>query len=155
MATRLSQHIAKLERIANRYDEYLYKILKSRENYVLNVPKMRLYNYGLDSNDKPIRPKYKQSTVIRKRRASKRTSHVTLRWTGAFYKSFYIEKKKSGIDFFSNDPDEDKMAKIKKIYSSNRLTGFSESDVERIDKLFLKDEINELIDLPPDLEWDF
>jgi hypothetical protein len=65
--------------------------------------KNRLYQYGVDGDGKEILPSYSRSTIETKKEKGQRTSHVTLRDTGLFYKGFYLELVQYDLILNSSD----------------------------------------------------
>ena len=148
----LQDYISVLEGILINYDSYIYTILKGKENYVLAIPKRRLYDRGTDANDKLIQPKYSRPTISFKRKKGKRVSHVTLRDTGQLYRSFRLYRSGGAISF--SVPNNEITTFLTQHYSSNELFGFSRTDELKIFELFIKPEIEKIIYPQTDIDID-
>jgi len=155
----LDTYINRLTSVANNYNGYVSKLLKSRKGYVLAIPKQRFYQYGTDANDERIFPVgktysvYAPSYVKKKRRRGKRTSHVTLNYSGKLWDSFKLIDTQKGIDFTVPSTKATKF--LEGHYSSNKLFGFSPSDEEKIFQLFIKPELENLINPKEDIKIKF
>lgn len=155
----LDTYINRLTAVANNYNGYVTKLLESRKGYVLAIPKQRLYQHGTDANDEKISPVgksysvYSKSYVKKKRKKGKRTSHVTLNYSGRLWSSFKLITTQKGIDF---KPQETKVTRfLEGHYSNNKLFGFSPKDEEQIFKLFIKPELQKLINPKEDIKIKF
>lgn len=87
----LQRYILDLSQFNLNFNDVLKEIIQKNSNFILGLVRTRLYNYGIDGSGGPILPDYKPSTIRSKKERGQRTSHVTLRDTGLFYKGFYLE----------------------------------------------------------------
>ena len=83
----ISIYINELKKINSNFDFEVGKILRKNEGKILSIIKLRLFNRGVDGDNKKILPSYANRTIADKKKKGQRTSHVTLRDTGGFYKS--------------------------------------------------------------------
>lgn len=147
---RLDDYIARLNVVIKNPDDWFFKIVKGREQYVLAIPRRRLSLMGTDANDKLITPKYADKTIKNKQRKGQRTKNVTLKDTGKLHQSFELIKENGAIDFKADAPY---LFKLQEHYDGNELIGFSPKDNEQIFKLFILPELEELINQDIDLEF--
>lgn len=84
-------------------DKELAKIIRKNEGKIVSLVKQRLFNFGVDGDGKKITPDYSLGTIRSKKEKGQRTSHVTLRDEGLFYKGFYIRMDKYDVILSSTD----------------------------------------------------
>ena len=85
------------------FDKFLAKTVSDNKGKILALVKNRLFQRGEDGDGKKISPGYSRKTIAKKRNKRQRTSHVTLRDTGEFYKSMFVEFINNNIIIDSND----------------------------------------------------
>lgn len=141
---KLDTYISRLTSASNDLTNFIFKDLKSREAYVLAVPKRRLGVSGTDANDQQINPLYAESTIRRKKKKGQSTRHVTLKDTGNLYSTFKLVKENSAIDFRA--PATKKSRGLVEHYDSNELFGLSPKDNEEIYRIFIKPTLEELLE---------
>ena len=98
----ISRYITELKNINSNFDFEVGKIILENKGKILSMIKLRLFNKGIDGSGSSILPSYRTSTVISKRKKNQRTSHVTLRDKGSFYKGMFITYKNDSIFIDSN-----------------------------------------------------
>lgn len=76
----------------------------------LNVEE-QLYQKGIDREGQAIEPAYTPFTVSIKQHKGQITSHVTLRDTGDFHRSFQISYGNDAFAFYATDPKAQKLQK--------------------------------------------
>ena len=149
----LDTYINRIQNLSQNLEKKVYEELKNAENFVLAIPKRRMSLYGTDANDKPITPLYSPATVKRKRKKGKTASHVTLRETGKWKKSFRLMREGKNITFTA--PNNAKTGFLVNKYSSNELFGFSPQDGEKIFQIWIKPYINDIIYPDENIDIDF
>lgn len=103
----LNSYIEDLIKLESSLDEHLKKIVLSKSGVLLTRLKLRLWNLGVDGTGNLIQPEYTEETKSIKRRDGQRSSHVTLRDTGSFYKGMYVSFHNNEVEIFSSDYKED------------------------------------------------
>ena len=91
--SQLQKYILDLYQFQKNLPDVLAEIVKKRESKIIGLVRNRLYQRGIDGDGREILPTYASSTIEIKKEKRQRTSHVTLRDTGLFYKGFYLEMK--------------------------------------------------------------
>lgn len=99
----LDTYISNLESLESTLVDKAKEAILSKQGQVLGNLKLRLFNTGTDGDGNKIKPDYAYSTVQIKASKKQRTSHVTLRDTGDFYKSMFIDFNKGNVFVNSND----------------------------------------------------
>lgn len=99
----LDIYISNLENLEHTLVEKAKDAILSKQGQILGNLKLRLFNTGIDGDGNKIKPDYAYSTTQIKARKKQRTSHVTLRDTGDFYKSMFIDFDNGNIFVNSND----------------------------------------------------
>ena len=95
----------------------------------------QLYEKGIDSEGLELYPFYSEATILYKQEKGQRYDHVTLKDTGAFYKSFAVVV---GPDYFLIEADPDKGDNdLLDIYGEDVL-GLTEESKAEIMKLAYK-----------------
>tara|TARA_R110002020_G_scaffold453632_1_gene668613 strand:- start:10988 stop:11443 length:456 start_codon:yes stop_codon:yes gene_type:complete len=147
---KLDTYINRIKNLSSNLEELIYKELKEKENFVLAIPKRRLYQKGTDAFDVKITPPYKPSTIRYKKNKGQVKSHVTLRDTGKLYSTFKIVKEGKNIDF--TVPNNSKTIFLTNHYEGNELFGFSPNDGEKVFELFIKPFLEEIINPNEDID---
>lgn len=89
---KLDNLITKLEGVRDTLIETIADTIKMNEGTILELNfGDQLYDEGMDRNGVPLRPPYAPRTIRYKRKKGQPTNRVTLRDTGRFHESFYIE----------------------------------------------------------------
>lgn len=101
-------------------------LAKEREVVELNTDE-QLFTQGVSANGAPIRPVYTPMTVAIKQAKGQPTDRVTLRDTGDFHQSFFIEISDKEFTINADDP---KLAKIQRKYGSNVL-GLTQTSIDQ------------------------
>lgn len=89
----IDSYISYLNKTTKELEGVVKKSILKNKTKILGIIRNRLYQTGVDGNGKKLRPAYSQYTILKKKnkKPKQRTSHVTLRDTGNFYKSMIIE----------------------------------------------------------------
>ena len=104
----LDEYIASLEQFSNDLEKIIQRFIDKNSLALLNAVKNRFWNKGIDGNLNLIGGgKYAESTIKRKKRkASARTSHITLRDTGDWWKSLFVLYENGELQLSSTDHDK-------------------------------------------------
>jgi hypothetical protein len=108
----LTKYILDLQQFGQRLPDVLTKIVKKNEKKIVGLVRTRLYRYGVDGDGNEIVPTYSRSTIETKREKGQIASHVTLRDTGLFYSSLFLELE--GYNLLLNSSDEKATALLDK-----------------------------------------
>jgi len=98
----LNDYINSLNDLSNNIDKIIKDVVIKDKGILLSNIKLRLFNKGLDANLKSLGT-YSKRTVLKKKKKNQRTSHVTLRDTGDWYNSMFIDFKNNEIIVDSSD----------------------------------------------------
>ena len=85
----LEAYIIELEKLERQIPALIEKFLKQRAKYMLVQVKLRFANRGLDGDGNKI-GEYTEATKKRKRKKGRRVSHVTLKDSGRWYDSLFV-----------------------------------------------------------------
>lgn len=100
----LNAYIAKLHVAKDNLPEVIEGILKKHEGTILGMLKFRLFNFGTDGNDDLIGDgTYSEKTLASKKKKGQKTNIITLRDTGMFYNSMFLEIDGSNYEVSSKD----------------------------------------------------
>ena len=99
----LQKYILDLQQFNLELPDVLKTIIKKNEQKIVGLVRTRLYQRGVDGDGNEITPSYAGSTIRAKKEKGQRTSHVTLRDTGLFYKGFYLELEGYNLVLDSRD----------------------------------------------------
>lgn len=105
----LDSYINFLNKEADGIEELVKKIVLDNSGKILSMIKLRLYQKGIDGDGKTIVPEYSELTIADKKGKRQITSHVTLRDTGEWYKSFYVTYDSGNIIVNSDLPKTDEL----------------------------------------------
>jgi len=95
--SQISEYILNIDNFKDSLlQEIKLEIIKN-QGKILSKAKLRLFNYGIDGEGKKIMPTYSPSTIEFKKIKRQRTSFVTLRDTGEFYGSMFIDFKENEV----------------------------------------------------------
>jgi hypothetical protein len=87
----LTSYISSFSNEIDNIDETVRDIIERNSGKILSVIKLRMYQSGIAGDGQKITPEYSPITITRKKGKGQISSHVTLRNTGEWYKSFYID----------------------------------------------------------------
>ena len=108
----LQKYLLDLYQFNLSLDKLLKDIILKNEGKIIALVKNRLYQFGVDGDGNEITPTYSGSTIRYKKEKNQRTSHVTLRDSGLFYKGFYLELV--GYDLILHSSDNKSSALLDK-----------------------------------------
>ena len=147
--TEINDYISHLVHIQKILPKWIEEIIIAKQGKILQEIKLRLWNTGLDAKGNEILPSYKPSTIRWKKNTKyARTSHVTLRDTGAFYAGMYLFLSKDELFVSSRDP---KTPSLIKKYGPDIL-GLTVDEQRILMYSILEPEIQKRLDELPDLE---
>ena len=88
----LEEYIKQLEAFSGAVPELVKQFVKNNSGYLLGAAKRRFYNLGVDGDGVLIcGGQYAEYTIkLKKKSPYSRTSHITLRDTGNWYKSLFV-----------------------------------------------------------------
>jgi len=142
----MEQYIKDLEGIIDDIDEIVESIVLKNKGYILKNVKLRLFNRGRDGSGNLIEPEYMPNTIEYKKSQRQRSSHVTLRDSGDFYRSFVVEYKNNTIFIESNVRYKSEL--IQK-YGED-IFNLTEHEVSNVIMLIIEPEIEKILrKLPP------
>lgn len=98
----LDDYINDLGELEANLDDIISKAIYSKEGLIVGLIKNRLYQHGVDGNNKLI-GNYAPSTEALKRREGKRSSFITLIDEGLFYSGMYVDYKDYIFNVKSSD----------------------------------------------------
>lgn len=104
--------------------------------------KLRIYRTGRDGQGNAFTPPYSKMTISLKKGQGQITSHVTLRDTGDFYKSFLFTIRNKSV--WVDSSDKALLSKLNTKYKTNVL-GMNSDETQFIDTT-LNNAINKLIE---------
>lgn len=126
----LSEKANSLRAIQRDIDAFVMEFISENEQKILDDVRDQLYK-GLYADGGQIRPVYATSTVVRKLRKRQPVDRVTLRDTGDFYESAFIEKD---IDQFYIQFEDEKTRSLTEKYST-RIAGVSDESLSWIKEM--------------------
>ena len=125
----LIQKLTRLEKTG--INNLAKQVVVSQENTVVDYnTDEQLFKKGVGVDNKKLKPKYKRRTISIKKRKSQPSDRVTLKDTGAFHSSFYIDAKK---EFFIIRANDAKTGKLVKKYS-DKIFGLTAPSKARLSK---------------------
>jgi hypothetical protein len=137
----LRSKIEPLEDFLKNTDQVILGLVKGDEDLVLDLNRdEQLYDEGQDATGRPITPRYTPFTVSIKRLKGQPTDRVTLKDTGAFYRSFDINY---GPDYFEIVSKDRKTRKLQKKYG-DQILGLDPDSLQLIIDLY-RDELTEYL----------
>lgn len=125
---RVEEMIRDAKEFESDTDSILLKLVKVEERAVINMNiNDQLFN-GLNADGQQIRPPYRPLTVIIKKQLGQPFDRVTLRNTGKFINSWFIDFRNA--EFFLDAGDQKKIKLLRK-YSS-RIFGLTDKNVNKL-----------------------
>lgn len=138
----INSYIKKLNDAADNMDAYIKDIVIKNQGTLLGQIKLRLFNKSEDAYGNKLGP-LAESTKKRKKREGKRASFVTLRDSGDWYASMFIDFKDGSILVDASDWKTDL---LEDIYGEGIL-GLSDKETELFVDSTLEPELEKLVDL--------
>ena len=94
--------VYRLRKFKDILDDELKNTIEDNEKYLIDCVRLQL-DMGLDGNMRKIIPPYALSTIKKKIKKGQPYDRVTLKDTGEFYESLYVEFDSGGFRILSND----------------------------------------------------
>lgn len=107
----IEEYIAKLKIFEKDLPKKVDEIIMANKSFITSMIKLRLYNYGTDGNDKLI-GRYSRNTIPIKIANNQKTSFITLRDQGNFYKGMFLYSKQGEYSVDSTDRKTDMLYEI-------------------------------------------
>lgn len=107
--------------------EVMTQVIKANAAFIENLNRAQLYE-GKRADGSDISPDYTQTTEFIKQSKGQRSDRVTLRDTGAFYESIFVEVFRDAFDLSADDP---KTAELKAKYQPTIL-GLTEESKQKL-----------------------
>lgn len=138
----INSYIKKLNDAANNMDAHIKDIVIKNQGTLLGQIKLRLFNRGEDAYGNKLGP-LAESTKKRKKAEGKRASFVTLRDSGDWYASMFIDFKDGSILV---DASDWKTGLLEDVYGEGILA-LSDKETELFVDSTLEPELEKLVDL--------
>lgn len=100
---RITSLIDKLQTFSDNINDYLRATTQEAEEVILDMNRTQMYEKGIDRNGNAIQPPYAPATIQYKRRKGQPTNRVTLRDTGDFHLSLYIDYSDEEFEIRADD----------------------------------------------------
>jgi len=93
VAKDLKKLISNYRNLKSLVEGELFRIVQKNEQQILMLNKMQMWEDGVTADNQSL-GEYSPKTKLWKKKYAryKKTEHVTLRWSGAFYVSMYLRK---------------------------------------------------------------
>jgi hypothetical protein len=126
--------IKKVRAMERSINPTIRKTINSNKKAIRTQITERQWYLGVDADNEVIEPFYTPFTVELKNLAGQLSDRVTLRDTGALYRSITVKAHKETVSFDTNSPYFDD---LQDKYDNNRLLGLNEDYINK----FAKEEI--------------
>lgn len=143
----IDAYLFSLNKLTNDLDKIAADIIRKNSKYILATIKLRLWNYGVDAAGNKIMPEYKASTIKVKKAEGRRSSHVTLRDEGDFYRSMFLTVEQNKL--FIGASDHITSTLISK-YGPDIL-GLTEQEQRNIVDTMIEPEVIKILSALPDI----
>ena len=134
----LDNTILVIEDLQKNKDKIILDLVSEYDDFVIGLNQAQLYDDGIRNDNSKITPPYARLTLQIKRKKGQPTDRVTLKDTGDFYDSFYIEL---GSNSFLIDARDSKTAGLKGKYK-DEILGLTEESKDELSQ-FLKGKLIE------------
>ncbi len=137
--------INELHRLKRRVPVILMEVLedKFQQPIIDAITDDQLFNRGVDSENRKIRPPYAPLTILHKKRVGLPYDRVTLFETGEFHSHVILEFDDTFFTVGNDDPDFPKVNSLYFRYG-NDVLGLAEPNIEKIGKMAKDDFIKEV-----------
>ena len=125
--------VKKLGRLEKRdgINQLVREVVREESSTVINYnTDKQLEDRGVGSDNKKLTPKYKRITISIKKRKGQPSNRVTLKDTGAFHKSFFIDAKSR---FFTIRATNEKSEGLEEKYG-DKIFGLTSPNKRRLAK---------------------
>lgn len=102
MSRTVDDYIGALDKVISGIESESQRIVLSTKKTLIELNQEQLYDYGIDSNGKPLR-KYRPNTVAIKAEKGDIFAYTTLFDKGDFYRGFDTIFKNDNVTIFSRD----------------------------------------------------
>jgi len=127
MILSIKQKIEKLKQFETDAARTVIGLVKENEAEVLDAnTQEQLFEKGETAEGQPIAPGYRPLTVTIKRQKGQPTNRVTLRDTGDFHRSFFVNY---GDNYFAIGAKDDKAEKLERKYGKE-IFGLNEENLQ-------------------------
>lgn len=145
----VGKYIADLTNLKNNFDEVVRGIVLKHEGKLLATVKLRLFQRSLDADYNSLGI-YSTFTQKQKKRKGQISNRVTLRDTGTWYGSMFIDFVNKEIVVESTDyPKTDELMDI----YGEAILGLTESEVEDFVDTVLDPEIQRILNLNNEIDF--
>ena len=134
----LDNTISVIEDLQKNKDKIILDLVSEYDDFVIGLNQAQLYDDGIRNDGSQITPPYAISTLRIKRKKRQPTDRVTLKDTGDFYDSFYIEL---GSNSFLINARDSKTIDLKQKYE-DEILGLTEKSIGELSQ-FLKGKLIE------------
>jgi len=134
----LDNTISVIEDLQKNKDKIILNLVSEYDDFVIGLNQAQLYNDGIRGDGSQITPPYARLTLRIKRKKGQPTNRVTLKDTGDFYDSFYIEL---GSNSFLINARDSKTIDLKQKYE-DEILGLTEKSIGELSQ-FLKGKLIE------------
>ena len=134
----LDNTISVIEDLQKNKDKIILDLVSEYDDFVIGLNQAQLYNDGIRGDGSQITPPYARLTLRIKRKKGQPTNRVTLKDTGDFYDSFYIEL---GSNSFLINARDSKTIDLKQKYE-DEILGLTEKSIGELSQ-FLKGKLIE------------
>lgn len=117
MATTIFDYMQKVKGVRDNIPNETEKIIKAKEQFILNLNRNAQLMQGIDADGQKITPEYKPFTIEIKKLIGQPHDRVTLFYSGKFYSKFKIIYNKDMT--FKIDSIEAKQPKLVTKYGEN------------------------------------
>lgn len=136
--TSIKNLVYRLRKFKPVLDQFLREEVEKNADYLTDVIKIQL-NMGLDGFLDEIQPSYAPRTIRAKIKKGQPTDRVTLKDTGKFYGSLYVEFDEGGFRILSKDE------KVKYLVSryGQAILRLSNEDLNRLLRMYVRPALTE------------
>lgn len=140
----LEEYIKQLEAFSGAVPELVKQFVRKNSGYLLGAAKRRFYNFGVDGDGVLIGGgQYAEYTIkLKKKSPYSRTSHITLRDTGNWYKSLFVAIEDGMLFMKSTDTLLTNKLIDGESKDNSNFKGYGEAIME-----FTNEELNEFEDI--------
>ena len=128
MATTIFDYMQKVKGVRDNIPNETEKIIKAKEQFILNLNRQAQLMQGIDADGKKITPEYKPFTIEIKKLIGQPYDRVTLFYSGKFYAKFRIIYNKDMS--FEIDSTEAKTPKLMEKYKDHEIFGLTKQNQE-------------------------
>lgn len=110
--TTLEIMLDKVKSLEPNFDLLMAEAVRGSEEEILSLnTEDQMYKKGVDAKGEKIAPPYTEGTKAIKRAKGQPTNRVTLRDTGDFHESVFVDAEEKALRFGADDPKAEKLYK--------------------------------------------